>query len=433
MMNYALKYRGIGLIAYDLYSIYEKSLAKKELENYSKKVKEKIFTKTIIAHFEGLNLYEKWMQDGIVKKIGPEMAKILTHPIQTAKSGFSKIVDNIKKINFKNAPEKIFPWLDETRKKTPIGNIFKAAQITHDVLKEDNPEDKARTLFKGIVGHLGSLALKGLIVGATGGLGAIPLLLLETGGSITTERVAEYLYDNMDLMADTYLPGQLIENARYEARAKTISEGADWLAKRSQYAAQIQGDIERRQAEEMAKVPGLLMGAAQKGAVWAGQKSIDAENMRKLNDDIDQYNFSKKIDAIKIQSKGEELYADEMAKVPSVLLEIVQKGIEKIKKIDWNIPFPSSSYPMLYSTGLSYVPYDGFPAILHKGERIMTASENRTYSNPARTYTSSSVSRGGNVFNITINGVNKSADDIINELVHKMSEAVNTMGEVAFE
>lgn len=32
-----------------------------------------------------------------------------------------------------------------------------------------------------------------------------------------------------------------------------------------------------------------------------------------------------------------------------------------------------------YATGLSYVPYDGFPAILHKGERVLTAKEAEAY------------------------------------------------------
>lgn len=33
-----------------------------------------------------------------------------------------------------------------------------------------------------------------------------------------------------------------------------------------------------------------------------------------------------------------------------------------------------------HATGLEYVPYNGYPALLHEGERVMTASENRAYS-----------------------------------------------------
>ena len=32
-----------------------------------------------------------------------------------------------------------------------------------------------------------------------------------------------------------------------------------------------------------------------------------------------------------------------------------------------------------YANGLAYVPYDGFPAILHKGERVLTAEESKAY------------------------------------------------------
>ena len=32
-----------------------------------------------------------------------------------------------------------------------------------------------------------------------------------------------------------------------------------------------------------------------------------------------------------------------------------------------------------YKTGLSFVPYDGFIAELHKGERVLTAEENKLY------------------------------------------------------
>ena len=37
-------------------------------------------------------------------------------------------------------------------------------------------------------------------------------------------------------------------------------------------------------------------------------------------------------------------------------------------------PQPSHAY------GLSYVPYDNYSAVLHQGERVLTASQNREYS-----------------------------------------------------
>jgi hypothetical protein len=38
-------------------------------------------------------------------------------------------------------------------------------------------------------------------------------------------------------------------------------------------------------------------------------------------------------------------------------------------------------FPNAY--GLSYVPYNNFPALLHEGERVLTASENRGYKSGA--------------------------------------------------
>ena len=48
---------------------------------------------------------------------------------------------------------------------------------------------------------------------------------------------------------------------------------------------------------------------------------------------------------------------------------------ENVSKGKYN-PYATGS---LQYTGLSYVPYDGYNIIAHKGERILTAEENRDY------------------------------------------------------
>lgn len=37
--------------------------------------------------------------------------------------------------------------------------------------------------------------------------------------------------------------------------------------------------------------------------------------------------------------------------------------------------------PCVYATGIDYVPYDNFPALLHQGERVQTAVEARSEKN----------------------------------------------------
>ncbi|RCX13265.1 hypothetical protein DFR58_11883 [Anaerobacterium chartisolvens] len=85
-----------------------------------------------------------------------------------------------------------------------------------------------------------------------------------------------------------------------------------------------------------------------------------------------------------------------------------------------------------YALGLSYVPYDGYIAELHQGERVLTAHENKNYKSMRDGTANVPSAKGGSIFNITINGVNKSTNDIVNDLVAKIKEASATMGEVAF-
>ena len=56
-----------------------------------------------------------------------------------------------------------------------------------------------------------------------------------------------------------------------------------------------------------------------------------------------------------------------------------------------------------HATGLDYVPYDEYPAVLHKGERVLTAAENRRYS--------SGDTGAGKVVNITINAPHIGPDE----------------------
>jgi hypothetical protein len=59
----------------------------------------------------------------------------------------------------------------------------------------------------------------------------------------------------------------------------------------------------------------------------------------------------------------------------------------KNRSVDVNVN-ASSNAPSSRANGLSYVPYDGYYALLHEGERVLTAEENKAYNRGATGNTS---------------------------------------------
>ncbi len=75
-----------------------------------------------------------------------------------------------------------------------------------------------------------------------------------------------------------------------------------------------------------------------------------------------------------------------------------------------------------HAGGLPNVPFDGYIAKLHKGERVLTAAENRNYSKGQGGTTTYN-----NDIKIYVNASGKTADEVVNEIVPKLKLALANM------
>lgn len=91
--------------------------------------------------------------------------------------------------------------------------------------------------------------------------------------------------------------------------------------------------------------------------------------------------------------------------------EIIEKEIIKEDMVPDGATIHGNAF------GLSYVPYDGYPAVLHQGERVLTASEARNYGG------STMVSISGNTFYVREEA---DIDKIASQLADKLSFAAES-------
>ncbi|MEF2096427.1 hypothetical protein V3595_17325 [Bacillus sp. CFBP9009] len=114
-------------------------------------------------------------------------------------------------------------------------------------------------------------------------------------------------------------------------------------------------------------------------------------------------------------------------KMIGVLNKIPGVNIPIVPKVNWGNIASAPEYSAArgqgrqtsHAGGLSRVPYDGYGASLHKGERVLTKQENKAYSGKGG---------GGNTyqFNVTLNGAGsskKDADQLFDYFVKKVTQA----------
>ena len=135
-----------------------------------------------------------------------------------------------------------------------------------------------------------------------------------------------------------------------------------------------------------------LATAATKAIVELAAYLISAENLEKI--------ISLGGELINALSEGIENVVEELVSVGEKVVESIKSGIKSAWSglVSWfnglwdslfgnrtvDVDFETNNPPgNPGANGFSYVPYDGFPAILHEGERVLTAEENKAYNRGA--------------------------------------------------
>ena len=132
-----------------------------------------------------------------------------------------------------------------------------------------------------------------------------------------------------------------------------------------------------------------LATAATKAIIELATYLISAENLEKI--------ISLGADLINALSEGIENVVEELVSVGEDVVDSIKKGISDAwdglvswfnglwnslfgnRTVNVHVNATHSGAGGSFAKGLTYVPYDGFIAELHRGERVLTAKENREY------------------------------------------------------
>ena len=171
-----------------------------------------------------------------------------------------------------------------------------------------------------------------------------------------------------------------------------------------------------------------LATAATKAIIELAAYLISAENIEKI--------ISLGIDLINALAEGIGNVVEELVSVGEDIIESIKQGISDAwdglvswfngiwdslfgnRSVDVNVNKTTSGVDGSHAGGLSYVPFDGYIAELHRGERVLTANE-------AREYRRDDKQNGGGV-NIVQNFYSqaKTAADLMQEALYQQERAV---------